>query len=67
MSVPAAHLAAKPATASDTEAATLPLAALTAWQALVDHAGTQPGDRVLQMATLPGGPTCVGNQIPAAT
>ena len=30
-----------------TETATLPLAALTAWQALVDHAGLNPGDRVL--------------------
>lgn len=47
MAVPAAHLAAKPATTSHTEAASLPLAALTAWQALVDHASTQPGDRVL--------------------
>jgi NADPH:quinone reductase-like Zn-dependent oxidoreductase len=29
------------------QAATLPLAALTAWQALVDHAGLVPGERVL--------------------
>src|SRR5262249_37826606 len=28
-------------------AATLPLAALTAWQALVDHAAAEPGERVL--------------------
>ena len=47
VTVPAAHLAAKPATASHAEAATLPLAALTAWQALADHADTQPGDQVL--------------------
>ncbi|MGH3068108.1 MAG: NADP-dependent oxidoreductase [Streptosporangiaceae bacterium] len=47
VTVPAAHLAAKPATASHAEAATLPLAALTAWQALSDYADTQPGDQVL--------------------
>ena len=29
------------------QAATLPLAALTAWQALVDHAGVMRGERVL--------------------
>ncbi|HEX3964314.1 MAG TPA: hypothetical protein VHZ03_47980 [Trebonia sp.] len=29
------------------EAATLPLAALTAWQALVDHAAVEAGERVL--------------------
>src|ERR1700722_10949724 len=34
VTVPAAHLAASPATASPTETASLPLAALTAWQAL---------------------------------
>jgi NADPH:quinone reductase-like Zn-dependent oxidoreductase len=45
--VPAAHLAARPATASHTEAATLPLAALTAWQALVDHAHVEAADQVL--------------------
>ena len=47
VTVPASALAAKPAKATHVEAAALPLAALTAWQALVDHAGLQPGDRVL--------------------
>jgi NADPH:quinone reductase-like Zn-dependent oxidoreductase len=47
VTVPAAHLAARPASASHTETATLPLAALTAWQALVDHADVQAGDQVL--------------------
>jgi NADPH:quinone reductase-like Zn-dependent oxidoreductase len=39
VSVPAAGLAAKPRSLSHPEAATLPLSALTAWQALVDYAG----------------------------
>jgi NADPH:quinone reductase-like Zn-dependent oxidoreductase len=47
VTVPAAHLAAKPRTVSHAEAATLPLAALTAWQALVDYAALEPGERVL--------------------
>jgi len=47
VAVPAAELAAKPRAASHVEAATLPLAALTAWQALVDHAAVEPGERVL--------------------
>jgi NADPH:quinone reductase-like Zn-dependent oxidoreductase len=45
--VPAAELAAKPRSASHADAATLPLAALTAWQALVDYAALEPGERVL--------------------
>jgi NADPH:quinone reductase-like Zn-dependent oxidoreductase len=47
VTVPAAHLAASPATASPTETASLPLAALTAWQALVDQAKLQAGEQVL--------------------
>jgi NADPH:quinone reductase-like Zn-dependent oxidoreductase len=47
VTVPAAHLAARPAAASQAETASLPLAALTAWQALVDHANLQAGDQVL--------------------
>jgi NADPH:quinone reductase-like Zn-dependent oxidoreductase len=47
VTVPAAHLAARPAAASQAETASLPLAALTAWQALVDHANMQVGDQVL--------------------
>jgi NADPH:quinone reductase-like Zn-dependent oxidoreductase len=57
VTVPAADLAAKPRSVSDEEAATLPLAALTAWQALVDHAALQPGERVL----VQGGAGGVGN------
>jgi NADPH:quinone reductase-like Zn-dependent oxidoreductase len=45
--VPAAELAAKPRSVSHAEAATLPLAALTAWQALADYAALEPGERVL--------------------
>ena len=45
--VPAAELAAKPRTASHAQTATLPLAALTAWQALADYAALEPGERVL--------------------
>ena len=45
--MPAASLAAKPPSVSHEQAATLPLAALTAWQALADHAALQPGEQVL--------------------
>ena len=45
--MPAAGLAAKPRSLSHVAAATLPLAALTAWQALADHAALQPGEQVL--------------------
>jgi NADPH:quinone reductase-like Zn-dependent oxidoreductase len=47
VTLPAAHLAARPRSVSHAEAATLPLAALTAWQALVHYAALQPGERVL--------------------
>ncbi|MFH8487791.1 NADP-dependent oxidoreductase [Streptomyces longisporoflavus] len=40
-------LAPKPATLTMTEAASLPLVALTAWQALVERAHVQPGHKVL--------------------
>lgn len=43
---PARHLVRKPAALTHAEAAALPLAALTAWQALVDVAGVRPGDGV---------------------
>lgn len=46
VAVPAAVLAAKPATVDHDHAAALPLSALTAWQAL-DHAGLQAGQHVL--------------------
>jgi NADPH:quinone reductase-like Zn-dependent oxidoreductase len=47
VAVPAADLAAKPSTVSHIVAAALPLAALTAWQALVDHAELRAGERVV--------------------
>lgn len=45
--VRAADLAPKPRTIGHVEAAALPLAALTAWQALFDHARLASGQRVL--------------------
>ncbi|MFJ9575469.1 NADP-dependent oxidoreductase [Streptomyces sp. NPDC101191] len=51
---PARHLARKPASLSHVEAAALPLAALTAWQALVDAADVRPGERVLVHAAAGG-------------
>jgi NADPH:quinone reductase-like Zn-dependent oxidoreductase len=47
VTVPVADLAARPTTVSHVESAALPLAGLTAWQALVDHAKVQAGERVL--------------------
>jgi NADPH:quinone reductase-like Zn-dependent oxidoreductase len=47
VTVPAVHLAAKPATLDHTAAAAVPLAALTAWQALHEHAHLKPGQHVL--------------------
>ena len=44
---PAADLALRPASVSHAVAAALPLAGLTAWQALVDHAAVTPGQQVL--------------------
>ena len=40
-------VALKPASLTMTEAASLPLVALTAWQALVERANVQPGQKVL--------------------
>ncbi|MFC0842248.1 NADP-dependent oxidoreductase [Streptomyces noboritoensis] len=51
---PARHLTAKPPGLSHVEAAALPLAALTAWQALVDTADVRPGQRVLIHAAAGG-------------
>jgi NADPH:quinone reductase-like Zn-dependent oxidoreductase len=45
--MPATSLGAKPPSLSHVAAATLPLAALTAWQAVTDHADLQPGEQVL--------------------
>ncbi|GHH73352.1 NADP-dependent oxidoreductase [Promicromonospora soli] len=47
IAVPEADLALKPATATLEEAGSLPLVALTAWQALVERGNVQPGQRVL--------------------
>ncbi len=47
VAVRAADLAPKPRTLDHTEAAAVPLSALTAWQGLFDHAALAPGDRVL--------------------
>lgn len=44
---PADALALKPANLSFDEAATIPVGATTAWQALFDHGNLQPGQRVL--------------------
>jgi NADPH:quinone reductase-like Zn-dependent oxidoreductase len=43
----AVELVPKPATVDFVGASTLPLAALTAWQALIDHGGLTEGQRVL--------------------
>lgn len=45
--VRASEVAAKPERLSHNEAAAVPLAALTAWQGLFDHAGLTKGERVL--------------------
>ena len=47
VALPAAALARKPRQLSHVETAALPLAALTAWQALVDQANVTPGELVL--------------------
>jgi NADPH:quinone reductase-like Zn-dependent oxidoreductase len=47
IAIRSADLAPKPATLDHVQAASVPLAALTAWQALFDHAGVARGDRVL--------------------
>src|ERR1700722_20398706 len=59
VTLPAADLAARPRSITHVETATLPLAALTAWQALVDHAALKPGERVL----VPGGAGGVGSYV----
>jgi NADPH:quinone reductase-like Zn-dependent oxidoreductase len=54
VTAPSRHFARKPASLGHVEAAALPLAALTAWQALVDTAGVQAGQRVLVHAAAGG-------------
>ncbi len=51
MVVPAASLVAPPAHLTDAEAATLPCAALTAWNALLGQGDLQAGDTVLVQGT----------------
>ncbi|ARH89786.1 NADP-dependent oxidoreductase [Streptomyces sp. MOE7] len=52
--VPVAALAARPASIDDVHAAALPVAALTAWQALERVAAVRPGHRVLIHAAAGG-------------
>lgn len=54
VAAPAADLVAKPHTLDDSQAAGLPLAALTAWQALFDTAELQTGQTVLIHAAAGG-------------
>jgi NADPH:quinone reductase-like Zn-dependent oxidoreductase len=54
VAAPAAHLAKKPAAVSHGEAAAATLAALTAWQVLVQQAGLQKGQHVLIHAAAGG-------------
>ncbi|MEU8944456.1 NADP-dependent oxidoreductase [Streptomyces sp. NPDC048489] len=54
VTAPARSFAPKPAGLDHTEAGALPLVSLTAWQALVDTADVQPGQRVLIHAAAGG-------------
>ncbi|MGV9271360.1 NADP-dependent oxidoreductase [Kitasatospora sp. NPDC003701] len=54
VTAPARQFARKPAGLSHVQAAAVPLAALTAWQALVDTAGLRSGQRVLIHAAAGG-------------
>jgi len=54
VTAPARQFAHKPAVASHEQAAAVPLAALTAWQALADTARVQSGQRVLITAAAGG-------------
>ncbi|MEU4441844.1 NADP-dependent oxidoreductase [Actinosynnema sp. NPDC050801] len=54
VAAPARHFARKPAGLDHVHAAALPLAVLTAWQALTEAAGMKAGDRVLVHAAAGG-------------
>lgn len=54
VTAPAAHVALKPVSLDHLHAAALPLAALTAWQALFDAAGLKGGEKVLVHAAAGG-------------
>ena len=62
---PSRQLARTPESIGDVEAAALPLAGLTAWQALVETADVQPGQRVLILGAA-GGVGHLGVQIAKA-
>ncbi|MBB4717329.1 NADPH:quinone reductase-like Zn-dependent oxidoreductase [Streptomyces luteogriseus] len=51
---PVRALTRKPAAVDHTQAGALPLVSLTAWQALTEHAGLRPGQRVLIHAAAGG-------------
>lgn len=54
VTAPARHFVRKPASLDHVHAAALPLAGLTAWQALAETAGVRPGQRVLVHAAAGG-------------
>jgi len=54
VTAPSRQFARKPSSVTHTQAAAVPLAALTAWQALVDTAGLRAGQRVLVHAAAGG-------------
>lgn len=54
VTAPARTFAPKPASIDHTQAGALPLVSLTAWQALVEYADVQPGQRVLVHAAAGG-------------
>jgi NADPH:quinone reductase-like Zn-dependent oxidoreductase len=54
VTAPSRHFARKPLSIGHEAAAAVPLAALTAWQILVDTAGVRPGQRVLVHAAAGG-------------
>jgi len=62
--MPAEWLVQAPASLDDAEASTLPIAALTAWTALVENGGLRPGQSVLVQGT--GGVAIFAVQIAAA-
>jgi NADPH:quinone reductase-like Zn-dependent oxidoreductase len=64
VTVPAADLAGKPASADHSSAAALPLGGLTAWQALFTHANLEKGQHVLVHGGA-GGVGCYAVQLAA--
>lgn len=64
VAMPAEWLVKAPVSLTDAEASTLPIAALTAWTALVENGGLKPGQSVLVQGT--GGVSIFAVQIAAA-